>query len=163
MTARALAVMTLIVAADQVSKRMVLRAFPLVGDGRTVIPAVFDLRHVQNMGAAWGILQGKQVLLIACAAAALIWLAFHLKQTFRPLRCGWLTWGLLTGGILGNLIDRVWYGHVVDFLDFHCIRFPTFNIADAAISVGVVCFILTQWLQERAQARATQTEDPGSP
>ncbi len=163
MTARAISVTALIVAADQASKLVVLGAYPSVGDGQVVIPGIFDLRYVQNMGAAWGMLQGKQVFLIACAIVALIWLVLQMKHTFRPLRLGWLTWGLLAGGITGNLIDRVWHGFVVDFLDFHCIRFPTFNVADAAISVGVCCFVLTQWIQERAHKRSQQTEASACP
>jgi len=154
MIPRALAVLSLIVAVDQGSKALLLRVFPAVGDGRVLIPAVFDVRHVQNMGAAWGMLQGRQALLIACACAALLWLAVHMRRTFLPLRLGWLTWGLLAGGITGNLIDRVSRGFVVDFLDVHCIRFPTFNIADAAISIGVASLILTQWLQERSLKRS---------
>lgn len=151
MTARARVVWLLITAGDQASKAFMLRRFPGLGDGCVVIPGVLDFRHVRNMGAAWGMLQGKQVLLIACAVAALLWLGFNLKRTFLPLRCGWLTWGLLAGGITGNLIDRAWRGFVVDFIDVHCIRFPTFNLADAAISAGVVALILTQrWHEQSA-------------
>ena len=150
MTVRAWAVCLLITAGDQASKALLLRRFPGLGDGRVVIPRVMDIRHVQNLGAAWGMLQGRQMLLIACAVAALLWLGFNLKRTFLPLRCGWLTWGLLAGGITGNLIDRVWRGFVVDFIDVHCIRFPTFNLADAAISFGVAALILTQGRRERS-------------
>lgn len=163
MIARALLVFALIVAADQASKRGIVHAFPSLGDGQIVIPGIFDLRYVQNMGAAWGMLQGKQVLLIACAVVALVWLATQLKRTFRTLPLGWFTWGLLAGGIAGNLIDRVWRGFVVDFLDFHCIRFPTFNVADAAISVGVACFVITQWMQERKLKRGAHTEPSACP
>lgn len=153
MIVRALAVMTLITAADQASKAIILRLLPAIGDGCVLIPYVVDFRHVQNMGAAWGMLQGKQVLLIVCAVMALVWLAVALKKTFLPLWLGWLTWGLLAGGILGNLIDRGGRGFVVDFIDFHCIRFPTFNIADMAISIGVGLLVLTQWRHERMLQR----------
>ncbi|MBM4163877.1 MAG: signal peptidase II [Lentisphaerae bacterium] len=149
MIARALAVMGLIIAADQWSKVLVLRVFPATGDGAVLLPGIFDLRHVQNAGAAWGMLQGRQALLIACAVAALVWMTLQMRRTFLPLRFGWVTWGLLTGGIIGNVIDRVWRGVVIDFIDFHCIRFPTFNVADMAISVGVASLILSQWLHER--------------
>jgi signal peptidase II len=147
--ARALAIMGLIIAADQWSKVLVLRVFPATGDGTVLLPGIFDIRHVQNAGAAWGMLQGRQALLIACALAALVWMTLQMRRTFLPLRFGWATWGLLTGGIIGNGIDRVWRGVVIDFIDFHCIRFPTFNVADMAISVGVASLILSQWLHER--------------
>lgn len=147
---RACVVLALIAVLDQASKAVILRYFPALGDGFIVFNGILDIRHVQNQGAAWGMLQGRQVLLIVCAAAALLWLTLKMKQNFLPLRYGWLTWGLLAGGIIGNLIDRVWHGFVVDFIDVHCIRFPTFNIADAAISVGVAALILTQWQYERS-------------
>ncbi len=154
MIARALAVTGLIIASDQWTKLCILRAFPVVGDGFVLIPGVLDIRHVQNSGAAWGMLQGRHVLLIVCAAAALIWMTAQMKRTFLPLRFGWVIWGLLTGGIIGNVIDRVWRGFVVDFIDVHGIHFPTFNVADAAISLGVVGLILSQWFQERQQKHA---------
>lgn len=154
MIARALAVMSLIIAADQWTKMLVLRVFPATGDGMVLLAGVFDIRHVQNAGAAWGMLQGRQALLIVCAVAALVWMALQMKRTFLPLRLGWVTWGLLAGGIIGNVIDRCYRGVVVDFIDFHCIRFPTFNVADMAISVGVASLIFSQWLQEREHKRS---------
>ncbi len=154
MIARALAVMCLIIASDQWTKMLVLRVFPATGDGMVLLAGVFDIRHVQNAGAAWGMLQGRQALLIVCAVAALVWMALQMKRTFLPLRFGWVTWGLLAGGIIGNVIDRCYRGVVVDFIDFHCIRFPTFNVADMAISVGVASLIFSQWLQEREQKRS---------
>ena len=154
MIARALAVMSLIIAADQWTKMLVLRVFPATGDGMVLLAGVFDIRHVQNAGAAWGMLQGRQALLIVCAVAALVWMALQMKRTFLPLRLGWMTWGLLAGGIIGNVIDRCYRGVVVDFIDFHCIRFPTFNVADMAISVGVASLIISQWLQEREHKRS---------
>jgi signal peptidase II len=154
MIARALAVMGVIIAADQWSKMLVLRALPATGDGIVLLAGVFDIRHVQNTGAAWGMLQGRQALLIACAVAALVWMTLQMRRVFLPLRFGWVIWGLLTGGIIGNVIDRAWRGVVVDFIDFHCIRFPTFNVADMAISVGVASLILSQWLHERKHKRS---------
>ncbi len=154
MIARALAVMSLIIAADQWTKMLILRVFPAMGDGLVLLAGVLDIRHVQNAGAAWGMLQGRQALLIVCAVAALVWMALQMKRTFLPLRFGWVTWGLLAGGIIGNVIDRCYRGVVVDFIDFHCIRFPTFNVADMAISVGVASLIFSQWLQERERKRS---------
>lgn len=157
MIARALAVMGLIVASDQWTKARMLRAFPDVGDGCVLIPGILDIRHVQNAGAAWGMLQGRQALLIICAAAALLWMTVHIKRTFLPLRFGWVTWGFLAGGVIGNVIDRVWRGFVVDFIDVHGIRFPTFNVADSAISLGVISLILSQWFQDRQPKHAPTT------
>jgi signal peptidase II len=145
--------MVVIVLLDQVSKMTVLAYFPQIGSGRVLIPYLINLLHVQNAGAAWGMLQGRQVLLISCAVAALVWMVFSMRRTFLQLPFGWLTWGLLSGGIIGNLIDRVWRRIVIDFIDLNFINFPTFNIADAAISIGVVILIITQWLHDRTTAR----------
>ena len=165
MIARALAVMSLIIAADQWTKMLVLRVFPATGDGMVLLAGVFDIRHVQNAGAAWGMLQGRQALLIVCAVAALVWMALQMKRTFLPLRLGWVTWGLLAGGIIGNVIDRCYRGVVVDFIDFHCIRFPTFNVADMAVSGGAFLLALVLWGEEKremaaaAAAVATETSE----
>ena len=126
-------------------------AYVSPGDGRIVVAGLFDLRYVRNTGAAWGMLAGRQLFLILFSLAALIALFVWYRRTLERLPAGWLTLGLLTGGILGNLIDRVWLGYVVDYLDFYLgvSHFPAFNIADAAICTGVGLYILTQWLADR--------------
>ena len=158
------AVMVVVVALDQASKAAVMHYFPQLGDGCVLVPHIVNLLHVQNMGAAWGIMQGRQLWLIGCALVAMVWLIATMRRTFKPLRGGCYTWGLLAGGIVGNLIDRLWHGFVVDFIDLDFIRFPTFNLADTAISLGVAMLIVTQWLHDRAAARkgAATCQDSGN-
>jgi signal peptidase II len=120
--------------------------FPSYGPGRwiPVIDGFFHLVHVGNTGAAWSLFTGRSTML---AILALITLgAIYFWRRSLNLREKWmqLSFGLLCGGIVGNLIDRLAYGHVVDFLDFHfgSYIYPTFNIADSSIVIGVVIYFI---------------------
>jgi signal peptidase II len=133
---------------DQVTKAVV-RARLDLGDSVAVIPGFFNLTRVHNSGAAFGMLNEvdfafKTVVLAIVAAAALAGLASY-AATLPPAH--WLArLGLacIIGGAAGNLIDRIALGYVVDFFDFYWQgwHFWAFNIADAAITVGVACMIL---------------------
>lgn len=133
----------LVTAADQLAKWLALCAFP-DGAHLCVIPGFFDLRCVLNRGAAWGMLAGRRVLLVLVSAGMLGLLAWQRKDLVQT-RLSRIATGVLAGGIFGNLLDRLFRGEVVDFLDFHwknVYSFPTFNIADAAITVGVALLLL---------------------
>jgi len=143
-----LGLMVLIVIADQVTKALV-RASLSLGESRTIIPGWLDLVHVQNTGAAFGLLNNvdfpyKPFLMIAIAGLALVAIAAYGTQLGFQDRLARLGLALILGGAFGNLIDRAVAGHVVDFVDVyrHGIHFWAFNVADAAISVGAVLVIL---------------------
>lgn len=140
----------LLVAADQATKLWAVSRLKPVGS-ISVIAGFFNLSYVENQGAAWGILAGRQLFLVSFSLATVGFLLWRRRQLFGPLWGGALTLTLLLGGILGNLIDRIRLAYVVDFLDFHWRghHFPAFNIADSAICCGVFLFILTQWLHDR--------------
>lgn len=108
-----------------------------------IIPNFFYLTHVGNTGAAWSMLSGKSVLLACIATLTLGAIFFYRKTLALKMRSTQIAFGLLIGGIIGNLIDRIAYGHVVDFLDFHfgSYVYPTFNIADSGICVGVAIYL----------------------
>ncbi len=129
---------------DQVSKMIVCAKFGTF-DAITVIPGFFDIRKVFNEGAAWGLFAGQRSFLVAISIVMLFVLWFHRKEfSGKSLLCN-IGIGLLAGGITGNLIDRVKLGYVVDFLDFHwknSYTFPTFNVADSAICIGVFLYFL---------------------
>lgn len=136
----------LIVVADQITKLLVAQARPHL----RVIPGFFNLIYVENPGAAFGILQGKQALLSgvnALAAVVIIYLIFHEREDRKGML---YALACILGGDIGNLIDRVRLGYVVDFLDFHFhqYRWPAFNIADSAITVGVALLILVTLREE---------------
>jgi signal peptidase II len=133
---------------DQVTKYVVRLTFA-VGESHPVIHGFFDLTYVRNTGAAWGILGGQNasltILSIVMLAAILIFRRSFLSDTWEHR----LALGLMVGGIVGNLMDRLRLGWVTDFLDFYCrgYHWPSFNVADAAICVGVGIYILSSmWL-----------------
>jgi signal peptidase II len=133
-------------ALDQATKLAIEFWLPL-GDTRYVIRGLFNLVHVGNTGAAWSILQGNNWLL-AIISIATLGILFWFRRSFpldRPMaRC---SLGLITGGIIGNLIDRLRVGHVIDFLDFYWggWHWPAFNVADSAICIGVFLYIIATW------------------
>jgi signal peptidase II len=132
-----------VLAADQVSKAVVRGA---VERGERVdLVLGIDLVNVRNTGVAFSLFSGGGTLLVVLPVLALLVLvAFLLRQAHRPLV--WLPAGLLLGGALGNLLDRVREGSVTDFVDLP--YWPAFNLADAAITVGVVVLVLV--LERRA-------------
>jgi signal peptidase II len=138
----------LIVVADQATKALV-RAFIPLHASRTLVPGFLDLTHVQNSGAAFGILNAtdfpmKQALIAVVATAALISIAFYAARLSPHQRLARLGLALILGGAAGNLIDRVTAGYVVDFVDVYWkhYHFWAFNVADSAITVGVIGMML---------------------
>lgn len=148
---RTLAVTVGIIFADQLTKLLIRVHYHFPGNGQTIFPGFFDLRYVQNPGAAWGMLAGKQVFLIVFSLVALAFIWMWFRHEVMPFVLGWLALGLLSGGIIGNLIDRVTLGYVVDFLDFYykSHHFPAFNIADSSICIGIALLMISQWRADR--------------
>jgi signal peptidase II len=137
----------LVVLADQVTKALIVKYLPL-HKSIPVIAGVFDITHILNPGGAFGLMADMSVmvrtvvfLFISSLAVGLIFY-FYVKT---PRGYGFLSVGfaLIFGGAVGNLIDRVRFGVVVDFLDFYIGRhhWPAFNIADSAITVGIFIFM----------------------
>ena len=125
-----------VIALDQLTKALVRDGLTL-GERRDLVLGV-DLVHVRNSGIAFGFLEDGGALLILGAAVALLALVFFfVTHTGRPLV--WLPTGLLLGGAIGNLIDRAGRGSVTDFIKFP--HFPAFNVADMAITFGVIALI----------------------
>jgi signal peptidase II len=150
-----LAVVVLVL--DYATKMAVLRTFA-PGESLALAP-FFNLVLVFNKGAAFSFLataQGWQTLFFAAIAvvASAVISFLILKNETKPLFCAALA--LILGGALGNLYDRIAYGHVVDFLDFHAAgwHFPAFNVADSAITVGAGILILESFLQRPANEKA---------
>lgn len=138
-------------ALDQVSKIWIDLKVPFdrfhshaPGTDITVIPGFFYIIHVGNTGAAWSMFSGFPVVLAALAAATLIGIYFWRHSLGLKDKFTQLCFGLLCGGIVGNLVDRLLHGHVIDFIDLHfgSYIYPTFNIADAGICIGVLFYII---------------------
>ena len=124
----------------------------------TVIDGFFYIVHSQNDGAAWGMLSGQSFLLGILGVIALIAIYCFRKALALDnptLQCAF---GLIIGGILGNMIDRFRVEKVIDFLDFHLPlygRYPSFNIADCGITVGVGLYIVYSFILDRRAQRET--------
>lgn len=137
-----------IVVLDQATKALIKARLPL-HESVTVIPGFFDLTHVRNTGAAFGMLNSvefayKPVVMIAVALVALAAVASYALTLPAEQRVARYGLALILGGAVGNLIDRATMGYVVDFVDVYWrgVHFWAFNVADAAITVGVVLMLL---------------------
>jgi signal peptidase II len=137
-----------IVAVDQITKAAVRAKLPL-GDSHPIIDGFLDLTHVQNTGAAFGLLNAadfpyKPLMMIGIAALALVAIAAYASQLGFHERLARFGLALILGGAFGNLIDRALVGHVVDFVDVYwgAAHFWAFNVADAAITVGAAFVLL---------------------
>lgn len=159
---RILGVGALIYVSDQLTKLAVLRWLGPWVDEREVIPGFFKLVHWGNTGAAWSLFSGNNELLAFVSIVALVVLFLTRERFEIHTRLGQIALGLILGGILGNLTDRLRVGHVVDFIRFYVDRrgggevgFPAFNVADSAICVGVgLLFLLSARAEPRPAARA---------
>lgn len=143
-------IMVLVVVGDQLSKLWILENFALY-DSRVIIPGFFNLTFLRNSGAAFGMLSDmpllwRQIFFISVAMLALISLIIMQRKMGKESSWYTVSFSLIAGGAVGNVIDRVLYGSVVDFLDVYVKNYhwPAFNVADSAIFVGVAIFLLMQ-------------------
>lgn|SRR5574344_406706 len=129
-------------AIDQIVK-MIISSKIALNESITLIKNFFYLTYVNNTGAAWSILSNHTYLLIIIGFFACL-LIFKYMNSFKLNKRNILAFGLVLGGIIGNLYDRIIYGYVRDFLDFRIIsyHYPIFNISDTAIFIGVVLLII---------------------
>jgi signal peptidase II len=135
--ARALAIAAVVVIVDRVTKHLVVAGIP-VGDVRRVLPGL-ELVHDRNSGVAFSFFAGGGLPVLALTAVALLaMLAYFGSHAGRPGL--WIPTGLLLGGALGNLIDRLASGSVTDFIQLP--HWPAFNVSDMAITIGVVVLVL---------------------
>ena len=133
-------------ALDQLTKHWVLRSISPY-DAHVVVPDFFNLVNVTNTGAAFGSFKGNNTFFVIISLIALVVVTILLVRRHRSDRWRDVSLALLLAGILGNLTDRLLYGHVIDFLLFNLhIRYadpwPAFNVADSCISIAVVLFII---------------------
>lgn len=143
-----LAAIGAVIAVDQLTKLIVRQALPLY-ESINVIPGFLDLTHVENTGAAFGLLNAadfpyKPAVMIGIAAIALVAIAAYATQLGFHERLARFGLSLILGGAFGNLIDRAIVGHVVDFVDVYwgTAHFWAFNVADAAITAGAILVLL---------------------
>jgi signal peptidase II len=153
-----------IIVFDQLTKLAVLKYLGFAEE-KVIVDGFFKLVHWGNTGAAWSMFSGNNGVLAVVAIAALVVLFFTRHHFNIHTLGGQVSLGLIFGGIVGNLIDRLRVGHVVDFLYFYVYRrdgqvagFPAFNVADSAICVGVGLLFLLSWQNDGDKSRAGETK-----
>jgi signal peptidase II len=140
-----------VAALDQLTKWLVVRSLS-EEESRVVINGFFSLVNWPNTGTAWSILKDCNLLLVVVSLLALLAM-FLFRHAFPLQRPRWrIALGLIMGGIIGNLVDRVRVHHVTDFLYFYVGQYhwPAFNVADSAICTGVGLYILLSWRNDAA-------------
>ncbi len=129
----------LLVVIDQIVKILVINKMALQ-QSIIVINNFFNITYVRNTGAAWSILSGNVLLLIMISVIALGVIYYYLIKDKELNKIDTISYSMLIGGIIGNLIDRVVHGYVIDYLDFKIFNynFPIFNIADTLIVISII-------------------------
>ena len=150
---------------DQLTKTWIAHTLPFgsywAPDSIEVIKDFFYIVHIGNEGAAWGIFHGQGTFLALFALAA-IFAIYKLRHSLELKRVSMqIAFGMLIGGVVGNMIDRLIHGHVIDFLDFHLPfsipriledgRYPAFNVADCGIVIGVFTYVILSFFSKPQQ------------
>lgn len=138
-------------ALDQMTKQLVISSF-LPGESRIVVPHLLKWTYERNVHGAFGLFGSNSTLLIAMAVVVLVifWVSFKDAALRSRLVC--LAFGMIVGGAIGNIVDRIHYGFVVDFVDFYKIWPNIFNVADSCITVGVIFLLLASLGRTRRHA-----------
>ena len=133
---------------DQFTKRLVVASF-LPGESRYVIPHFLKWTFERNVHGAFGLFGSNSVLLIAMAIVVLVLFWFSFREAAARSRVVRVAFGMIVGGAIGNVLDRVHYGYVVDFIDFYRIWPNIFNVADACITIGVGLLLISGLVARR--------------
>lgn len=134
---------------DQVLKLIVINTLE-IGQSVPLIEGVFHFTYIRNFGAAFSILQNRQVFLIAVTGIVMVAAAVILFKNIKSMsRLASFSLAAVIGGGIGNIIDRIRLGYVVDFLDFKLIDFPVFNFADCCVVVGAFALVAAVFVSDR--------------
>lgn len=133
----------LVLLIDQIVKLLIKTNMNL-NEEISIIPNFFSIQYLKNTGAAFSILENQTILLAITSIICISVIIYYLKKEENLTTAMYLSFGLVLGGILGNLIDRIVYQGVIDFLSFQIFNynFPVFNIADIGITIGVLLLII---------------------
>ncbi|MDF7825078.1 signal peptidase II [Pontiellaceae bacterium B12227] len=144
---------------DQLTKQAV-RDNLNYSDSVPVIDGFFNLVYVRNDGAAWNILSGHGIVLILISAGVLVALYIFRDKIIEGKKLNEVLMGLLIGGIAGNLIDRIRFGWVTDFLDFEfgSYHYPSFNVADSAICIVFAIYLISSMWSELQKKKKPELE-----
>ena len=131
-----------IVFLDQLTKYLIKQNFQL-NQSIPIIKNIFHFTYITNTGSAFGLFRGLNVFFILFSIVVIIAIFYYLKRIVKKERLLQFAIGLLLGGTIGNLIDRLFYGAVIDFIDFRV--WPVFNVADSAVTISVILLIILLW------------------
>ena len=139
----------LLVGLDQWSKYLTVQNISL-GETKEFIPGFLSLTHLRNTGAAWSLLEGKMIFFYVITVIVSVVIIYLLIKNYK--KSIWYSVGLsfVLAGAIGNFIDRVRLGYVVDMLQTDIMNFPIFNVADSTLVVGVICIFIYLILDEKA-------------
>ena len=153
-----------VIVLDQATKEWVRGVFSL-HESLPLVPGFFNFTYVRNTGAAWGIFSGQNLALSLLAFVMLVALVLFRRKILPPGKPHRIALGLLCGGIVGNLFDRLRLDYVTDFLDFYYRdwHFPAFNVADSAICIAVAIYILGTLLTKPAAPLPSCWDSPEKP
>ena len=148
---------------DQLTKQAV-RTHLVYGESRPIIDGFFNLVYVRNDGAAWNILSGHGIILILISVSVLVLLFIYRRSFLQEQLSHRILLGLLIGGIVGNLVDRIRFGWVTDFLDFQfgSYHYPSFNVADSAICIAIGLYVLTNILSPKEKKHGAEGMEQGN-
>lgn len=135
-------VVLLVVLCDVLSKYLVVQLLLPLERSVTVIPGILDFTYVENRGAAFGMLSNSRWIFMTVSVVFIFVLIYVLRQKYSNNALYTISLCLFLGGGIGNMIDRIFLGYVVDFFEFTFVDFAVFNVADSAISIGAVLFVV---------------------
>jgi signal peptidase II len=143
-------VAVLVLWADQYTKRLIAKAcvpdFPAC---RTIIPNLLRITYERNVHGAFGLFGNNAVLLIAMAIVVLVLFWFSFREAASRSLTVRIAFGMIVGGAIGNIVDRLHYGYVIDFIDFYRIWPNIFNVGDSCITIGVGLLLLSSLVTRR--------------
>ena len=125
----------------------------------SLIDGVFSFVYVENTGASFGMLKGQKWLFVVLTSISLVAFVFWLIKNPRAHKLARLSICLITAGAVGNLADRLYLGYVRDFIYFKLINFPVFNVADTALTIGIVLLIIYVLFIYKDPKKADASED----
>ncbi|MEC3940033.1 signal peptidase II [Enterococcus mundtii] len=143
----------LIIGLDQWVKWLIVNNFAL-GETKSVIPGILSLNHIRNFGAAWSLLEGKMwFFTVVTIIAVVVILTLMIKNRSNGNRWFMIGLTLILAGAIGNFIDRVRLGYVIDMFQTDFMNFPIFNVADISLVIGVICVLIYIILDEKEQRK----------
>ncbi len=161
---RLLIIVGMVLAVDQISKRLVVDNL-ILGESRRIIPflsPLFQIVRSHNTGASFGLLPWAGDIFMVIALLVVCVLIYMYPRIPDEKRLAWLATGLIVGGALGNVLDRISYGYVVDFINYQIpgVISNVSNLADHAIVLGVILFFISSWRDEHNSVQKAQPLPP---